>query len=179
MRTAIGQRRTKRIIPHKRVYFNIRAKSVECLIFRLHKKDIRRVCKLNKLAFSFLGRNRHILNWALNRKYMSYLLSSQCSYYGMEYNNQLIAAIGLKCAGVFVGEIEILAILPKFQNKGIGSQLIKFAKYWAKRGHYTRLDVGTYDLLNAVGFYKKHGFKITHHEKDGIYSYWDLAYRIK
>jgi len=53
--------------------------------------------------------------------------------------------------------IEGLFVLPKHWNKGIGSELLKYVLYIKKE---LRLQVYESNI-NAINFYRKHGFKIT------------------
>ncbi len=58
-----------------------------------------------------------------------------------------------------------LYILPEFQGRGIGSQLIERAFKWLKKQKYIELEVVSYNE-NAIKFYKKFGFKFTGKKTD-------------
>jgi GNAT superfamily N-acetyltransferase len=57
------------------------------------------------------------------------------------------------------GEVTRLFLLPTASGKGLGSRLLKIGIEQARRGHNGAIKVEA--ALNAVGFYEKHGFKVT------------------
>ena len=56
-------------------------------------------------------------------------------------------------------EINNVEVLPNFQSKGIGSELIKRCLEWAKEKAYQKVYVNSYfENKRAVYFYKRNGF---------------------
>lgn len=74
-----------------------------------------------------------------------------CENLVCEYEGKVVGSIS--CSGDY---IEGLFVLPEFWNKGIGSELLG---RFTERGKELFLQVYA-DNRRAVGFYKKHGFKI-------------------
>lgn len=70
--------------------------------------------------------------------------------------------IGFCVAGKENGKDRILAIyvLPQYQGKKIGNALITEALNWMGNGKKAYINVVEYNI-NAIGFYKKHGFTET------------------
>lgn len=58
-------------------------------------------------------------------------------------------------------ELEILAVLPQYRSKGVGSQLVAKAKERAKATGNTTIMVSSYSKNDrAIEFYKREGFEI-------------------
>ena len=56
-------------------------------------------------------------------------------------------------------ELDILAVLPEYRSKGIGSALVANAKQWAKECGYQTMYASSYiKNVRAVEFYKREGF---------------------
>lgn len=89
---------------------------------------------------------------------------------------QIVGAISLvKNKSFHIGS---LAILPKKQNKGIGSALLQMLLNDAERLGYNKVEVSSYD--EALDFYKKHGFKAKGKRTDhGTYALTPMVYCIK
>jgi len=73
----------------------------------------------------------------------------------------------------------MLSISEQFQNKKIGSDLLKnFIRKISEEGiKFVELEVRT-DNIKAINFYKKHGFKIRNEIKD-FYQNGESAYTMK
>lgn len=71
-----------------------------------------------------------------------------------------IAVMALYKQSLEVLEIKNIAILEEFQSKGIGAQLILFAKEYAIQNGFKKIIVGTGDVNERqIKFYEKCGFK--------------------
>ncbi|MBI5449247.1 GNAT family N-acetyltransferase [Candidatus Gottesmanbacteria bacterium] len=56
-------------------------------------------------------------------------------------------------------ELNILAVLPAYRSKGIGTVLTDYAKQWAKDEGYETMDVSVYTKnQRAIHFYERQGF---------------------
>ncbi len=62
-------------------------------------------------------------------------------------------------------EIKSLAVLPKYQKKGLGKQMIAFVER-TYRDSFSVLRVGTGESLRTLSFYKKCGFEECSRVKD-------------
>jgi N-acetylglutamate synthase-like GNAT family acetyltransferase len=95
-------------------------------------------------------------------------------FFGWEENGQLIGVMGLELSkGVSL--IRHAYVLPGFQSKGIGSQLLK---YILVRSTTSRLMVGTWAAATwAIDFYKKHGFSLMNNKEDLLSTYWEIPPR--
>jgi ribosomal protein S18 acetylase RimI-like enzyme len=74
------------------------------------------------------------------------------------------------------GFVSNVSVLENYNNKGIGSQLIKMIKEYAKNNDFTKilLEVNSKNI-NAIALYKKHHFEIEHEEKGSLV----MGFRIK
>ena len=94
--------------------------------------------------------------------------------FGCHYNNKLIGVIGFQEVKDVV-LIRHAYTLTSYQNKGMGSELLK---YLLKKNKNSRLLVGTWrDATWAIRFYEKFGFIL--HAKDQSTSllkkYWKIS----
>jgi len=62
-------------------------------------------------------------------------------------------------------ELKNISVLPEYQRKGIGRQLVEFVKDYCQ-GKYQKLIVGTGESPLTVPFYEKCGFVYTHRIKN-------------
>lgn len=78
----------------------------------------------------------------------------------LENKSKIIGYITLKNKNK-IGEIGLLAVIKKFQNKGYGRLLVQYALKWAKKSKYKKvfLDVRE-DNLKAIKLYQRFRFKI-------------------
>lgn len=84
-----------------------------------------------------------------------------CLMYGYFYEDMIVGFLSLT---VFNDSstmgINDIAILPEYQSKGFGSELIQFSKEEAKRLNCEKLRLGMIaDNLQLKKWYEKHGFK--------------------
>jgi len=96
-----------------------------------------------------------------------------------EYGHKIIGfIIGVKINDI-LSKILMLSISEQFQNKKIGSDLLKnFIRKISEEGiKFVELEVRT-DNIKAINFYKKHGFKIRNEIKD-FYQNGESAYTMK
>jgi len=78
-------------------------------------------------------------------------------YFVIEDQNQIAGIMSLRKRKDKI-HIETLAVKKDFQNKGLGSQLIEFAKDFAKENNFKTLQAYSFTQYQAEGFYKKLGF---------------------
>lgn len=96
-----------------------------------------------------------------------------------EYGHKIIGfIIGVKINDI-LSKILMLSISEQFQNKKIGSDLLKnFIRKISEEGiKFVELEVKI-DNNKAINFYKKHGFKISNEIKD-FYQNGESAYTMK
>lgn len=76
------------------------------------------------------------------------------------YINGNIKIQGYRIDSIKTAEIINIAVLPKFQSKGIGSKLFSAFMVWAKQRKATHLTVNSfYKNKQAIRFYKKIGLE--------------------
>jgi len=96
------------------------------------------------------------------------------TFYGWEESGKLLGVMGLEP----VKDVQLIRhayVLTGQQKKGIGSKLLEHIK---SRTHGSRLLVGTWaDATWAVGFYKRHGFRLRPDKDDLLKKYWDIPDR--
>lgn len=95
-------------------------------------------------------------------------------FLGWEEDSKLVGVMGLEP----VKDVTLIRhayVLPEWQSKGIGGKLLVSLKKMVK----TRsLLVGTWaDSFWAIGFYKKHGFKLRPDKDKLLKKYWDIPER--
>lgn len=90
----------------------------------------------------------------------------------MHCGNKLCAVCVVTDEGDFTLEIKNIAVVPEFQRKGLGRQLIEYIE---KRfsGAFRRLVAGTGDSPLTVPFYESCGFKRYHIIKDFFIDNYD------
>ena len=99
---------------------------------------------------------------------------TRMTFYGWEEAGELVAVMGFEP----VKDVTLIRhayVLPQWQKKGIGSQLLAYLKSLAKT---KRLLVGTWaDARWAVAFYEKHGFTLQPVKDELLRTYWDIPER--
>lgn len=102
----------------------------------------------------------------------AYLTRAEC--FVMENQNQLIGAYMLLPTRPETVELVNIAVQIKFQNKGIGKQLIRHALERAKEQGFQMLEVGTGNSsMSQLAFYQKCGFRITGVDKDFFIEHYE------
>lgn len=121
---------------------------------------------LSLIKETFLDRNKR-LGFELDEgdaKMTPELLSKMfntSNFYAYFLDNKIIGLLVLRIEDTFIKLSEI-AVLPKYQNKGIGSKLICFAKKQLNINNKDILKLGMiYDNKQLLNWYEKEGFKIT------------------
>ena len=76
-------------------------------------------------------------------------------HFAMFVDDQLMSVISLFPDGENM-RFRKFATIPEFQNKGLGSQLLKFAINYSQENHYKNIWCDA--RSNALGFYEKFGF---------------------
>jgi predicted GNAT family N-acyltransferase len=71
-------------------------------------------------------------------------------------NNQIVASARLRELSAELGSIAYVAVLPEFQNQGIGTKLIEKFIETAKQKNLKRLRLRS--RISALNFYQKLGF---------------------
>lgn len=86
-------------------------------------------------------------------------------------NNQIIGSARLRELSESVGSIAYVAVIPEFQNQGIGTKLIeRLIEKAQEEKKITRLRLMT--RINALGFYKRLGFV----EQGVAFNYLDIPH---
>jgi GNAT superfamily N-acetyltransferase len=96
------------------------------------------------------------------------------TFFGWQEGGKVVGVIGFQRVRD-VTLVRHMYVLPEYQRKGIGTELLNFVKRMTKT---RRLLVGTWaDNFWAIQFYRKHGFSFML-EKDGLLKkYWDIPGR--
>ncbi|MBI3009304.1 MAG: GNAT family N-acetyltransferase [Candidatus Omnitrophica bacterium] len=96
------------------------------------------------------------------------------TFSGWAVNGELVGVAGLEP----VKDVTLIRhtyVLPRWQQQGIGSQLLKHLK---AQVNTRRLLVGTWaDAHWAIRFYQKHGFKLLPDKDELLKTYWDIPQR--
>jgi aminoglycoside 6'-N-acetyltransferase I len=79
-------------------------------------------------------------------------------YFVLEQDGAVVAIMSLKKRKNKVS-IDTLAVKKEFQGKGLGSQLVEFAKQYAKDNGFKSLHAYSFAEYNAVNFYLKQSFE--------------------
>jgi putative acetyltransferase len=89
----------------------------------------------------------------------SYFLSN--GFFGVvEIENSIVATVGLHQVDATTCELRKMYSLPSQRGKGLGKSIIEFALSKAKELGYKRVILETASpLKEAIGLYKKYGFK--------------------
>jgi GNAT superfamily N-acetyltransferase len=96
------------------------------------------------------------------------------TFFGWEAQGELVGIMGFQT----VKDVTLIRhayVLPQWQGRGIGSELLNHLK-----GLVTtrRLLVGTWaDAHWAIALYKRHGFNLMHNKDELLKTYWDVPPR--
>ena len=102
----------------------------------------------------YRGRTRLPIN-ELEREFLE-----GCMMYGYFHNDKLVGFLSLTFLEDGAMGINDIAILPEYQSKGFGSELMQFSKEEAKRQHCKKIRLGMIDdNIKLKTWYEKHGFK--------------------
>ena len=82
-----------------------------------------------------------------------------CHMYGYIHDDKLVGFLSLIFDGERMG-INDIVILPEYQNKGFGAELMKFAKNEARKRKCGKIRLGMIDDNTQLkNWYERHGFK--------------------
>lgn len=107
---------------------------------------------------------------------MNYFFSSTHSFsIGYFFENKLIAFI--LCVK---NEIVTIDVHPKFQNKGLGTNLLKYAIFKIKKKGYENVSLEVdKDNTKALKLYKKFGFEIVEKYRENYKSRYYMLLKLK
>jgi len=95
-------------------------------------------------------------------------------FYGYENDGELVGVMGIEP----IKDVTLIRhayVLPQYQNKGIGKELLEHLKHLTVT---RRLLVGTWAAATwAVDFYRKYGFTILADKDKLLSTYWDIPPR--
>jgi GNAT superfamily N-acetyltransferase len=95
-------------------------------------------------------------------------------FFGWREKNGIVGVIGFQKV-MDVTLVRHAYVLPKYQKKGIGTNLLNHVKQMTKT---KCLLVGTWaDAVWAIQFYQKHGFKLMPEKDKLLRQYWDISQR--
>jgi GNAT superfamily N-acetyltransferase len=96
------------------------------------------------------------------------------NFFGWEENGELIGVMGFQP----IKDVTLIRhayVLPRWQNRGIGSRLLDHLKALVSTH---RLLVGTWaGAIWAIDFYQKHGFRLETNKDELLETYWDIPRR--
>ncbi len=96
------------------------------------------------------------------------------TFYGWYDGRTLIGVMGIE-ESKDVNLIRHAYVLPGWQNKGIGTQLLKHLMALCRT---ERLLVGTWAAnKDAIRLYEKHGFRLQARKDELLKTYWDISER--
>ncbi len=97
--------------------------------------------------------------------------NNECLMYAYLINDEMVGFLSLSIFGDTLG-INDIAILPTFQNKGFGSELLFFAKNKAKELNCVKIRLGMInDNLQLKKWYERYGFNTVRLRKYEAVSY--------
>lgn len=99
-------------------------------------------------------------------------------YYILTFYGNYAGAI---CFSTMAGEVEVeaLAINKRYQNKNLGTFAMSLVEKFAREKGYRYLTLGSYSSYDAMGFYKKLGFKVIDKGNDEVGTYWEFLKMLK
>ena len=96
------------------------------------------------------------------------------TFYGWDESGELVGVMGFEPVKD-VSLIRHAYILPQWQRRGIGEQLLQYVKNLVTT---PRLLVGTWaDAWWAIKFYERHGFTLLSDKDELLEKYWDIPRR--
>lgn len=94
----------------------------------------------------------------------SYMTGSWC--FVAKNNNEVIGVCVVKPINSNQAELFNIAVLPQYQNKGIGTTLLTFVLTQLKTKEVRRVELGTGSFGYQLTFYQRHGFRVDSIIKD-------------
>ena len=91
----------------------------------------------------------------------SYLKPGGNFFIAKDKTGKVIGFIGLKNDGDGNGSLKRLAVVPKWQRRGVGQALVTAIMDWAKKAGFTKLSLQTHSREYAKPLYEKLGFNVT------------------
>ena len=96
------------------------------------------------------------------------------TFYGWYESGTLVGVMGIE-ESKDVTLIRHAYVLPQWQNKGIGTQLLKHLMVICRT---ERLLVGTWAAnKDAIRLYERHGFRLQKNKDELLKTYWDISER--
>jgi len=96
------------------------------------------------------------------------------TFFGWEENGRLVGVMGFQP----VKDVTLIRhayVLPDYQRKGIGENLVNYLK---RITNTKKLLVGTWeDATWAIGFYQKQGFELLPNSSELLMKYWVISQR--
>lgn len=129
----------------------------------------------NALGWGYDSKGRHIDIAEVKNSYMK----TGC-FWCLFDNDSLIGTVAVRCIDEDnkVLELKRMFILPEYQGKGYGGDLLNVALDYAKKKKYKSICLDTRnELIKAQSFYKKHGFKQI--DKYNNNEYADIFFELK
>jgi GNAT superfamily N-acetyltransferase len=149
------------------------------MICKLATNDLKAILKVvNDAAMTYKGK---IPNDRWKEPYMPAQeleeeIQSGVQFYGLKEHDTLLAVMGIQPVnGVTL--IRHAYVLTDHQRKGLGERLLKHLLDLTKT---SKVYVGTWEVASwAIGFYKKHGFKLvsTEEKNNLLMKYWNIPER--
>ena len=146
------------------------------MIQQLHERDLRVICEVvNQAARAYEG---VIPDDCYHEPYMPLeelgREMSKMVFFGRGEGSEIAGVIGFQ-AVKDVTLVRHAYVLPDYQRKGIGSELLNHVK---QRMKTKRLLVGTWaDAKWAIQFYQRHGFELMAEKDELLKKYWDVPER--
>ncbi|MUK79067.1 GNAT family N-acetyltransferase [Aliivibrio fischeri] len=100
-----------------------------------------------------------------------YLNDSDC--FGAFDNHEIVGICISKQLSSSVAEIYNIAIAPEYQQKGIGSNFLKFVLNELALNGYSNVELGTGTFGYQLSFYQRHGFRVDSIVKDFFLDNYD------
>lgn len=132
------------------------------VIRRVTEADIESIKIIYEKAFD---RHEGVLKYYLGfSEYVSFCIQQNYSY--MAINNGAPCGVLLSYMKPDMSEgkslyVELLAVMPEYQKKGIGTRLLNTVKEAAQSGGFSELSLRTACYMDSYLIYRKYGFKDT------------------
>lgn len=133
-----------------------------CTIRKATNTDIDAIKKIYEWAFC--GMEGLIQKHFKFEKYVEFFLRHKFAYVAVEEDVVCGVLFAYEVPDLMFGEIlyiELLAVLPEYQKKGIGTQLLNQVRVDANNAGFQEITLRTACYLDAYEIYKKYGFKDT------------------